>query len=90
MEEEVNKEAQREELTKTLADIGRKLLSRQFQLEQLRSHNRISINSSAKEIHTLEKRRQELIRQLRMVIFSLKIICFEKFGLFFSFLFDFV
>lgn len=63
----MNKEAQREELTKTLADIGRKLLSRQFQLEQLRSHNRISINSSAKEIHSLERRRQELIAQLKAV-----------------------
>ncbi|CAL8111234.1 unnamed protein product [Orchesella dallaii] len=71
MEEEVNKEAQREELTKTLADIGRKLLSRQFQLEQLRSHNRISINSSAKDIHNLEKRRQDLIRQLRKLQESL-------------------
>lgn len=67
MEEEVNKETQREELTKTLADIGRKLLSRQFQLEQLRSHNRISIKSSAKDIYALEKKRQELIKQLQKV-----------------------
>ena len=67
MEEEVNKEAQRDDVSKTLGGIKRRLLSEQNELEQLKNHNRVSIGSSAKEILNLEKQRQELIKEFEKV-----------------------
>jgi len=67
MEEEVNKEAQRDDIFKSLGDIKKRLLSEQSDLEQLRHINRVSIGASAKEIQVLEKRRQELIKEFQRV-----------------------
>lgn len=67
MEEEINRETQRDEYSKLVAEKGRKLLGRQFQLERVRSQNRISFGSSTKEIQSLERKRQELLVELRKV-----------------------
>lgn len=75
MEEEVNKEAQRDEVSKTLGEIKRRLLSSQNDLEQLKNQNRVSIGSSAKEIQNLEKHRQELIKDLQRVCSSHSSVC---------------
>ena len=68
MEEEINREGQRDELSKIVSELDRKVLARRAELEQLQSQNRISFTSSAKEVQKLEQKRQELIQELRQVI----------------------
>lgn len=68
MEEEINREGQRDELSKIVSELDRKVLARRAELEQLQSQNRISFTSSAKEVQKLEEKRQELIQELRQVI----------------------
>lgn len=64
MEEEINKETLRDELSKLVAEKGKKFLGRQFQLEKVRSNNKISYQTAFKEVKALEKKRQELITLL--------------------------
>lgn len=73
MEEEVDKEAEKEELSKALAEAEAKLSETNGTVEQLRAQNRLSFTSSSKEIQNLEKRRQELIKELQRV--SYKFAC---------------
>ena len=67
MEEEINREGQRDELSKIVSELDRKVLAGRGELEQLQSQNRISFTSSAREVHKLEHKRQELIQELRQV-----------------------
>ncbi|XP_035703291.1 serine-rich adhesin for platelets isoform X3 [Folsomia candida] len=65
MEEEINRETQRDELSKLVSEKGRRLLARQLAIEKVRSQNKISFGKNTKEIQSLEKKRQELLTELR-------------------------
>lgn len=67
MEEEINRETQRDELSKLVSEKGRRLLARQLAIEKVRSQNKISFGKNTKEIQSLEKKRQELLTELRKV-----------------------
>jgi len=80
MEEAVDKEAQRDELTKLFGETMRKLSVKQNELDQLRNQNRVSLGSSVKEIQNLEKTRQALILELQEVLFNSRpnLYCLKK------------
>ncbi|CAG7785385.1 unnamed protein product, partial [Allacma fusca] len=79
MEEEINNEAQREEITKSLSELDRRVFAVQAELVQLQSQNRVSFGASAKEIQSLEKKRQELIKDLQHVITNKIFLFWRKF-----------
>jgi hypothetical protein len=65
MEEEINKETQRDELYKLVGEKERKLMTKELQLEKVRGQARLSATTSLKDIQGLETKRQEIIGQLR-------------------------
>jgi len=67
MEEEINKETQRDELYKLVAEKERRLKMKQSQLEKVRSQAKLSATTSLNEIQSLDMKRQEMINQLKKV-----------------------
>jgi len=79
MEDEINKESMRDELTKTIAEIQMKLLKENCELERLKQTNALKIEPIIATIRELESQRQQCILQIVKVSWKL-ILLFKSFN----------